>query len=215
MTPVRLTKVLATADDDGIAQSQALAAAGNLVLNGALVTGGVALLGSQRRVAIVSGGNDSGKTATVRGTMEGNSAIFEVLALTNGGTVTSDLDFLTVSTIAVSAAAATTLKAGTTTTGSTPWIMPSFHLTPFNVNIYTQLTGSVTYNVETTQDDFWTAPRSAFTATSEPTVHQIVQGTTIAQSVTLDAAVTGFRYTITNGSGTLAAESTQAGIANY
>lgn len=215
MTPVRITKTLAAASANGIAQSQTLAAAGDLNLNGGLVVAGVAQLGSARRVAIISGGNDSGKTATIYGTNDGSTEIHEVAALTNGGTVTSSLDFLTVSRIAVSAAAATTLTAGTSAIGSTPWIMPSYHLTPFNVDILTQVSGSVTYSIQVTQDDYWAAGRSNYDPTPIPRTRDVITGSTTALQQTLDTAVTGFRLTITAGNGTLSAEATQAGIANY
>lgn len=216
MLTVRLTKTLAAADDDGICQSQSLAAAGNLLINGALATAGVANLVSQRRVAVVSAGNDTGKTLTLYGTNEGGGTINEALALTNGGTVESTLDFLTVTRAAPNAAIATTIKVGTNSTGSTPWQMPSYHLTPFNVDIWTQIqSGSVTYNIETTQDNYWTPGRSNYDVTVQPRTVAVITAATTGQQQVLDTPVTGFRFTITANTGTLAAEYTQAGIANY
>lgn len=215
MHPVRITKTLTAGSANCIAQSQTLAAAGNLVLNGGSVVAGVAVLDTQRRVAIVSGGDDHLRTATIYGKNEGGSPIWENLALTNAGTAVSSFDFLNVSTVAVDGAIATTVTVGTNGTGSTPWIMPSFHLTPFNIDINEQVSGSVTSNIETTQDNYWTAPRSTQTAPNVPRVYAVRTGLTAVAQATLDTAVTGYRYTITAGTGTLTAQGTQAGIANY
>lgn len=215
MTPVTLTKVLPTASAAGICKGQTLAAAGNLTLDGTLVSGGVADLGTQRRVAFISAGDDSKATATLYGTREGGAVINEALPLTNKGTATTVLDFLNVATIAVDSKIASTVTVGTSGTGSTPWIMPNFHLTPFDLTLNTELTGSVTYNLETTQDDYWTPPRSNYDVTPQPNVYEVVQGATAAAVNVLNTAVTGYRLTITSGTGTLAAQGTQAGISNY
>lgn len=215
MTPVSIVKTLPTASAAGICQGQSLAAAGPLALNGTLVVGGVANLGTQRRVAIISGGDDSKRTATLYGSREGGGTINEALALTNAGTATSVLDFLNVATIAVDGKIATTVTVGTSGTGSTPWTMPNFHLTPFNVDINTELTSTVTYNLETTQDNYWTAGKSNYDVTPQPNVNIVVQGATAAAQNILNSAVTGYRFTITSGTGTLAAQATQAGISNY
>ena len=52
---------------------------------------------------------------------------------------------------------------------------------------------------------------------SPPTinVHTVLNGGTAGAETVLSTAVTGYRYTITSGTGTLAAQSTQAGITNY
>lgn len=215
MTPVTIRKVLATADADGICQSQSLGAAGTLTINGALATAGIANLVSQRRVAIVSGGDDSKRTATLYGTREGGGTINEAVSLTNAGTATTVLDFLTVGTVSVDGKIATTVTVGTNGTGSTPWQMPNFHIAPFNVDIQAQVTSTVTWNLETTLNDYWTAGRSNYDVTPQPVVTTILSGETVAAGSVLDTAVTGWRLTITNGTGTLAAQADQAGIVNY
>ena len=94
-------------------------------------------------------------------------------------------------------------------TGATSWIMPNFHLTPFNVNTVVQVSGSVTWNLETTNDKYWTVPPA-----SPVNVTEVVQGSTIGLQTTLTVPVTGYRYNITAGSGTLTAQGVQAGITN-
>jgi hypothetical protein len=212
MRTVSITKALTAASTNCIALQQTVAGAGNVVLNGGSVTGGAFTLDTQRRIAIASDGNDSAITATIYGNRASGQLVVEVLALTNAGTAVSVFDYLTGGTIALSGAAANHITIGTNGTGSTDWIMPNYHLTPFNVNIVNQVTGSVTWNLETTQDNTWYVPA---VPANKPNVTAVVSGSSIAQETTLSAAVTGYRYTITAGTGTLAAQSTQSGISNY
>lgn len=210
MRTVSITKTLAAGIVNGIAQGQSAAAAGNLTLNGTLVTAGVANLGSQRRVIITSAGNDTGKTATVVGTGD-SGARREVINLGSAAAVVSVNDFLTVGTIAVSGSIASTVTVGTNGTGSSDWIMPNFHLTPFDVTLDTQVSGAVTYVIEGTQDNYWDAVPSPPTIN----VHTILASGTVAAETVLSTAVRGYRYTITAGAGTLTAQGTQAGITNF
>ena len=216
MRTVSLTKSLTAASGNCIAHAQSLAAAGAVLLNGGSVAAGVWTLDTQRRVAIQSGGNDATITATINGFREGGAGqpISEVLALTNGGTAVSVLNYLSGGTISLSGSTAGTITIGTNGTGSTNWIMPNFHMTPFEVNIVEQVSGSVTWNLETTQDTYWTTPADRNPVTPQPNVNEIIQGSTIAQQATLSAAATGYRFTITAGTGTLAAQCTQAGLTN-
>ncbi len=225
MLPINLTKHLTAASANAIALSQTKTTAGNLVLNGGSVTTkplGVfgaditlAALDSQRRIAIISGGDDHLRSAYLYGFRQNGQAIHEVLALTNAGTATSALDYLNVSTIAVDGSIASTITVGSSATGSTDWLMPNYHLTPFNVAINTELSGSVTYNIETTNGDYITAPKSNLDSPTQPVVNTISSAATAAVSTTLTSAVTGYRYTITTGTGTLSAQSQQSGIANF
>jgi hypothetical protein len=210
MRTVSISKTLAASSVNGIAQSQSVAAAGTLTLNGSLVTGGVANLGSQRRVLITSAGNDSARKATVVGTNATGTARTDIVNMASAGAVVTPDDFLTVSTISVDGSIASTVTVGTNGTGSTDWIMPNFHMTPFDVTIDTEVTGSVTYSIETTLDNYWDAKPV------QPTVniHTFLNSGTVSAESVLSTAVTGYRYTITSGTGTLTAQSTQAGITN-
>ena len=220
MFPVNLTKHLTAASANAVALSQTKTTAGNLVLNGGSVTTkplgafgadiSVAVLDSQRRVAIVSGGDDHLRSATLYGFRQSGQAIHEVLALTNAGTATSVLDYLNVSTISVDGSIASTITVGSSATGSTDWLMPNYHLTPFNVAINTELSGSVTYNIETTNGDYITAPKSNYDSPTQPIVNTVSSGATAAATATLTSAVTGLRFTITAGTGTLSAQTQQS-----
>ena len=152
--PVVITKALATAAADNIAQSQALAAAGDLTLNGTTVVDGVAVLDTQRRVLLTSGGNDSAIIFTVYGTLDSGVAISETLAGGNGGAVATQQDFKRVTRIAASGAVATTIEAGTNGVGSSPWFVLNAQIDPFYVGAqFNVLSGTGSWALELTDDE--------------------------------------------------------------
>lgn len=230
MIPVILSKTLAAASANNICTSQSAAGAGNLTLNGSTVTSATlaqpfsaasltvatATLDTQRRVRITSAGNDSGITFTVYGTREGGIPIQETVTGANASTADTTLDFLTVTRIAVSGATAGNVTVGTNTTGSSAWKMPNYHLTPFIMEIDTSLSGTVTYSIEYTMDDFATPT----TPTAKPTARATtVAAATTAQMLSIPstsnpAVFRGWRLTVSSGTGTVTAEAIQAGIRN-
>src|SRR3990167_5718375 len=98
MRVLKLTTTGKALDRDGVAQAQTPLAAGNLTLNGALVSGGIADMGivstvtrnlaaavttkGSTYVSIYAGGNESGRTFTVTGT----------LFLENGDSIAQSVD---------------------------------------------------------------------------------------------------------------------------
>lgn len=155
--PINTTVTLAAAVSNGLAQSQAVPAAGALTLNGSLVTAGVGQLVAARRVIITSAGNDSGITFTIVGTggsWLGDRVITEVLTGGNVAAVQSTQDFLTVTSITASAAAAGAVTAGTNGVGSGPWVVWSNYPSDFQVTYAGFIaSGSPTWEVEFTPDD--------------------------------------------------------------
>jgi hypothetical protein len=131
MRPRRITWQLATSDDDGVCASQTPGGAGNLTINGALATGGVATLTSasctQRRVLISTGADETARTFTVYGTRAADSKssgpvdIQEAVTGVNNSTVETLQDFATVTRVAVDGATAGAIKVGTSGRASTPW----------------------------------------------------------------------------------------------
>ncbi len=101
-----------TNDDDGISASQALGAAGVLLINGALVTNGVAISPYAQIVSITSGGNDTGITFTLAGQDPDGTAITQVVTGASGGAAVSTRYFKTITSITVSGAVATVVKVG-------------------------------------------------------------------------------------------------------
>lgn len=207
MLPVNFTTTaLATANAASIAAAQARSGSGNLTLTASPV-----LLDQARRVQITSVGNDSGITFTVYGTARGGQPIQQTIAGANAGAVYTDLDFLTVTQIFASGTAAANVSAGTNTVASTQWFMPSFHLTPFNLEIDVYVSGTINYNVEYTLDDYYTpvVPQPV------PAIVVVSTSQTATAQNTIVKPIRGWRITINSGSGTLIVKSVQAGIANY
>src|SRR5271154_2412483 len=103
MRPITLTvgPVGATAANN-VALTQTPAGAGNLVLNGSLVTAGVAKFPVPQRVLITTA--DSTHTFTIKGTSPTGTLVTETIA-DNGTSVTSTLDYSTITSISINGAA--------------------------------------------------------------------------------------------------------------
>lgn len=159
ITQMQLAASVAT----GITTAAALGGAGNLALNGSLVSGGVAILAtttsfataatSSRRVGITSTGNDSGLTFTITGTNYCGNTISETLGGPNTATVQSVRDYATVTSIYASGASAGNISAGTTSVGSSPWIIDEFLATSWALAGGCSGPAGTTYSVEYTFDD--------------------------------------------------------------
>jgi hypothetical protein len=195
---------LGTADADGIALSQALGAAGNLTLNGVMVSGGVATLDTPRRVALTSAGNDSAATWTVTGTDRSGITHSDSFAGANAGVVYSNLDFATVVSIALNAAAAGNVTAGTNTVASSQWARFDEYALG-SVSVQCVADGTVSYTVEMSNDDpNSVAERVAEGEMSWTDVPAIGPGpftTTFAEDV--PAAPLFMRVTLASGTGSV------------
>lgn len=154
MQPITVTVgPLDAADDNGIAASQTTAGAANLTLNGALVTGGVAVLDAPRQVIITSAGNDTSITFTITGTTYGGHVVSETVTGASGAAVATNTDFLTVTQISTSGAtsgsgviAGTNAKAGSSWVRLDSWAFPQ-------TAIQCNASGTVNYTVQVTMDD--------------------------------------------------------------
>ncbi len=102
-------------DVDGVAAAQAVGGAGNLTLNGALVSGGVATFDVPRAVEVdSSNAGDTTQTATVTGTDEYGVAMTEDIAFNGTTAVAGQKAFKTVTQVAIDAALAGNATCGTT-----------------------------------------------------------------------------------------------------
>ena len=225
--PVVATLQFQAAVANGIALSQAVTAAGNLTLNGSLVSGGVATFDAARRVAAVSSSaGDTTQSLTITGTDRNGNPISEVLALNGTTSVYTQHDFLTVSQETASAALAGNITSGTNGVGSSAWIVDNPHITPFSLTTFARiLSGSATYTLEYTPDDPQ-APSGGYTA--YPVLETIEFGSTVpaypypdpsmdalSQTIALtvfQGPVFAHRYTINSGTGKVLFQSIQAGI---
>lgn len=139
---------LATASANNIALSQSPTAA--FTLNGALVTGGVAVLDTARRVLFTQAASESGKSYTIVGTDRGGVPQTEVLAAAaSATTLYTNLDFKTVTAISISAASAGAITVGTNGIASSRW-MRLDEWADANATIQATVTGTVNYTVQET-----------------------------------------------------------------
>lgn len=205
--PITVTATLATADADGIAQSQTPGAAGNLTINGALATSGVATLtslGAARQVLVTTVSDESGKTLTIYGTSATGTAISETMTGPNATTGTTTLYFQTVTRVAVSAAFTGAVTVGTNGIGGTRWVALNLHAQPFNVSVAAVVSGTVNYTCQYTYDDLQTVSTVWDDAT--------MAADTANEETTFAFPITGLRIKVNSGTGTVTGTVIQAGI---
>lgn len=146
---------LVAASANNIATSQTPTS--SVTLNGSLVSGGVAILDTPRRVRVTTGGSEAGKTMTLTGTTFGGpsagSIVTDVLTLPGSATtVDSAIDFKTITSAVISSAASNALTIGTNGTAGSAWFQPDPSLSG-NVSIQVTVSGTVNYTVQQTMDD--------------------------------------------------------------
>lgn len=216
------TKQLTAASANNIAASQSLAAAGNLLINGAAASGGVATLDTQRRVIITSAGNDSGLTWTIIGTDDYGAPIKDSFAGGNIAAAQSNLNFATVVSITGSGASAAAVTAGTNTVGSTPWHLFNSTIATPNMSVNMQLvSGVANATFEYTYDNIRgpigvqsAVALGPVTVNPQALPHPQLQGLTANADGNVTWDIFGFRLTINSGTGQFKCTAHQAGLAS-
>ena len=207
MQPITITAgPLATASANAICLSQTPAAAGALTLNGALVVSGVAVMDNPRRVLITAAGNESAKTFTIVGTNYANAPVTETSTGPNATTAQSVLDYKTVTSITISAAAAGAITVGTSGVGGSKWVVFDA-FAPNVISIQCNATTPINYTVQSTLNDPYdpitpVAPADVVWVNSSDTA--VVSATATKQSGFTYAPVYA-RILINSGSGSVAA----------
>jgi hypothetical protein len=219
MLPRVQSYVLATADDDGVSVNATPGAAGNLTIGGALAAGGVATFDVARRVLLTTAADESGKTVTIYGTDRDGKTISETKTGPNATTAYTDLDFKTVTRVAVSAAFTGNIKVGTVARGSTRWFMLNYNAAAFEVGVTVKVTGSVTYTLETTANDlmgYYDTGKGAGpwvdAATPLPIPDQFLGNMSASGQTILTVPCRAVRATIVAGTGTIEVTVIQSGI---
>ena len=153
MRPTTINTSTLTDDADGIAASQSLGGAGDLTLDGVLVSGGTATASEAQPVTITSSGDDSGITFTISGTDPDGISISETIAGGNATTSTTTAYFKTVTQISGSGATAGTVTSGWLASNGavTKSIVCNWRQSPFNQALFVFVTGTLTYTVEHTE----------------------------------------------------------------
>lgn len=217
--PVNITYTLAAASDNAVALNQTPGAAGNLTLNGAAVTGGVAILDAPRRVLVTTASNESAKTLTIYGNQRvdgtGN-AISETMTGPNATTGYTTQSFGQVTRVAVSAAFTGNVKVGTNGIGDIPAQLVNYEAQPVNLSIAVVVTGTVTYSVQYTYDDIMGLPNPSSYSPTIPNPVWFNDPTLVSYTATGDTTfndpIQAWRVSVLTGTGSLAIKSIQAGI---
>jgi hypothetical protein len=157
MNPKTITFTLAAVDADGVCASQKPVAAGSLTINGALATGGVATLDVARHIAIASTGDESTKTFTVTGTDRYGSVVTETTLGPNATTKKLTYNFKTITAITIDAAPAGNLTVGTTDEAETQVVPVEYLVDQYSYLGSISSGGSLTYAVQYTLDDPFSA----------------------------------------------------------
>jgi len=213
MRPIIVTVgPLAAASANNIATSQTPAGAGALTLNSSLVTGGVAILDTPRRILITT--SDTTETFTITGTTPTGTLLTESF-LVSGGSTYSALDYATVTSITISGAATGAVTVGTNSIASTPWVRLD-EWANTQVAIQCNGTGTANYTVQSTMDD----PNSAFAPVTPSAVDWVNTNDTNAVNAT-GVVQTNFlfsptfaRVLLNSGTGTVTTTFAQANVAN-
>lgn len=212
--PIIFTRFLAADNSTAIAISQSPGTAALTLVS----TTAPVKLDVQRRVAITSGGNDSGITFTVVGTNQVGAPISDTFAGANATTAQSNQDFLTVSSIVPSANVSSTVTAGTNGVGSSLWqILNWFDTTPV-LNIAVELrTGAANYTIEYTLDDPNILPGTGGLNASGlpyalPFPDPTLNGASATGHTSYQIPVLAYRLTTNSGTGTLVCRGIQSGL---
>lgn len=206
---------LATAVANNIALSQT-PSAGALTLNGSLVASGVAVLDVARQVLFTFAANETGHSFVVTGKSWAGDSISETVAGTTAGTVATVLSYKSVSSIAISANATGALTVGTNGVASSPWIrLDDWAL--FSTIIQCNVTGTVNYTIQTTNDDPNSNTNPVTPASVSwinfPDLNMVAQTATAQSSLSYTPA--WLRVVLNSGTGSVLSTMTQAGNVTY
>lgn len=153
MQPVIFTYAPSATDADGICQSQTPSGAGNLTINGALASGGVATLGAQQFITIDCAGADAGRTFTIVGTGQTGQIVTFTMAGSNASQTVSTVGLKTVTRISVDAATAGAVTVGVNGTGRSYPVIMDYFANPTTVSIYVVVTGTIDFTVQDSPND--------------------------------------------------------------
>jgi hypothetical protein len=198
----------ATGTASGVGSGDTIVFAGTAIIDTAANANFTAL---GRRIVLGYTGSDT--SFAITGTNAFGNVITETIVGASGAG-NSAFDYVTVTSI-VPVGSITAFTAGTTSTGSGPWWIPSnTNYPPMNISAAVELvSGAATYTVEYTYDDpnNLTAGLTAPLAMTNSTPAALIGGTTTKDGL-FNFPLMGVRLTITSGSGVLRTRFEQAGI---
>jgi len=213
MRPIQKTIDIAAADANGVAEAQTPADGTPVVLDGVLVSSGVATFIYPTQVTLTSTDDLSSVTFTVYGTVlnaDGTqTANSEIITGPNNDTVTTTLTFVTVTLITVATITVFTTEAvevggAAVGIGDGPWwpldIYTPNQVTTISCNILAS--GSANYSVEYTNEDIFD---TAVYATALAVVHPVAALTnaTTDQTAFTTTLMRAVRVNVASGEGQL------------
>jgi len=155
MGNTRVLTVTPIFDPDGYVELQTPSGAGNLVLDGDLVTNGVGRVDDAHRVFFTSGSNYSALTFTIKGTDSRDVVISESILGPNAASVITTKYFKTVTSISIDGAGPGTIDIGVFVEACTKWFLFN-HGNHINLGVEIKranTTDSINYTLEHTSDD--------------------------------------------------------------
>jgi hypothetical protein len=147
-TPISYIAAPTAPDADGVCQAQTVAEVGDLVINGALASGGVATFGEQQRVTLYSAGDLSALTFTVYGTSRFGRSISEDIAGPNATTVKTSANFKTVTRVAVDGVVSTNVTVGNYHGMETAWLPLDTNYSMKGISVELSTGAKFTYEVQ-------------------------------------------------------------------
>lgn len=206
MRGITQTRTLGAADPDGIATDQT-GGPGNMTLDGAFASGGVATLDGQRQVELESLNNNSAVNFTITGTDDSGNIVSETIAGPNAGVAATSVNFRTVTEIDADGAF-TAVEAGTNGLGASQEIPMDRGPAPFNASLAIVITGTVDVTAEYSFDEVFDNPSGPWTWFP----HTDLTNITADAEAALVAPVKAVRLLTNSGTGTARFEVNQAGI---
>lgn len=209
---------LVAASANNIAQSQTPTSGTALTLNGTLVSGGVAVLDTPRRVLLTHGNEAGARTLVVTGTGRTGQVQSETLAVPSGGaaTVATVLDYKTVTSLLPAGGGwSAAVTVGTNGVAASAWVRLDQWPIPATT-IQCTVSGTVNYTVQATLDDpnSPTDPVAISAVTWVDSLDTTVVGAT-ATKLSFFAYVPVFaRVLLNSGSGSVTATFAQSGNVN-
>jgi hypothetical protein len=156
MRPIVVTVgPLASASANNIATTATPVSGTALTLNGSLVTGGVAILDTPRRILLTFGNEASNRTMVLTGTNWAGDTISETLTVASGagGTVASVLDYAKLtSALPLGGGWTAAVTLGTNGVAASPWVRLNEWARPA-IGLQLNATGTVNYTVQVSYDD--------------------------------------------------------------
>lgn len=157
MQPIIIT-LTAAVDADGVAESQTPGGAGDLTLDGALVTGGVAIFDNAQKASITTLGDETGVTFSFVGKDADGFAATESILGGNIDTVKTVSFFTEISQVSVDGATAAAVTVGSANEAATKTLPVDWRQNSFDMSIAVILSSGadLTYETQHTLDSIQT-----------------------------------------------------------